>query len=62
MSVFEGKVEDPSTHPKFDLTINVSLFSPRKLLAAMGRAYLYQYLIFPGTDSQKGNQGQWRKR
>ena len=38
MSVFKGNVEDPATHPKFNLTINVSLFSPRKFLTAMGRA------------------------
>jgi len=34
----KGNVVDPSTQPKFDLTINVSPFSPRKLLAAAGKA------------------------
>ena len=34
----KGNVVDPATQPKFDLTINVSPFSPRKLLAAMGKA------------------------
>jgi len=34
----KGNVMDPATQPNFDLTINVSPFSPRKLLAAMGKA------------------------
>ena len=34
----KGNVVDPATQPEFDLTINVSPFSPRKLLVAMGKA------------------------
>ena len=34
----KGNVVDPATQPNFNLTINVSPFSPRKLLAAMERA------------------------
>ena len=34
----KGKIVDPATQPNLDLTINVSPFSPRKILAAMGKA------------------------
>lgn len=34
----KGKIVDPASQPNFDLTINVSPFSPRKILAAMGKA------------------------
>ncbi|MDH4204726.1 MAG: AsmA family protein [Desulfobacteraceae bacterium] len=34
----KGNVVDPATQPEFDLSINVSPFSPRKLLVAMGKA------------------------
>jgi AsmA protein len=34
----KGNVVDPATQPKFELTVTVSPFSPRKLLAAMGKA------------------------
>ncbi len=34
----KGNVVDPANQPKFDLSINVFPFSPRKLLAAMGKA------------------------
>jgi len=34
-----GKIIDPSTHQQFDLSIRVSPFSPRKLLAALGRTF-----------------------
>jgi AsmA protein len=34
----KGNVVDPATQPKFDLAVNVSPFSPRKLLVAMGKA------------------------
>ena len=37
---FKGNVMASAAQSKFDLTVNVSLFSPRKLLAAMGRALL----------------------
>jgi len=32
----KGKVVDPADQPKFDVSVNVSQFSPRKLLVAMG--------------------------
>ena len=35
----KGNVMDPATQPNFDLTINVSPFSPRKLLATMGKDF-----------------------
>jgi len=34
----KGKIVDPASQPNFDLSINVSPFSPRKILAAMGKA------------------------
>ena len=34
----KGNVVDPASQPNFDLTINVSPFSPRKLMGAMGKA------------------------
>jgi AsmA protein len=34
----KGNVMDPASQPKFDLAINVSPFSPRKLMGAMGKA------------------------
>jgi AsmA protein len=34
----KGNVVDPAIRPAFDININVSPFSPRKLLAAMGKA------------------------
>ena len=33
----KGNVVDPAAHPRFDLNIQVSPFSPRKLLAALGK-------------------------
>ena len=35
----EGNLVDPATSPQFDLTLQVSEFSPRKLLAALDRAF-----------------------
>ena len=35
----KGNLVDPATQPKFDLTVDVSPFSPRKLLAAAGQAF-----------------------
>jgi len=34
----KGNIVNPATQPSFDVTIDVSPFSPRKLLAAMGEA------------------------
>jgi AsmA protein len=34
----KGNIVDPATQPSFDITIDVSPFSPRKLLAATGKA------------------------
>lgn len=34
----KGNVMDPASQPTFDLAINVSPFSPRKLMGAMGKA------------------------
>jgi AsmA protein len=34
----KGNIVDPATQPSFDVTIDVSPFSPRKLLAATGKA------------------------
>ena len=34
----KGNVMDPASEPNFDLAINVSPFSPRKLMGAMGKA------------------------
>ena len=34
----KGNIVDPATQPSFDVIIDVSPFSPRKLLAAMGKA------------------------
>jgi AsmA protein len=34
----KGNVVDPAVQPKFDLAVNISPFSPRKLMAAMGKA------------------------
>jgi AsmA protein len=35
----KGNVVDPAVRPKFDLDVQVSPFSPRKLLGAMGKAF-----------------------
>jgi AsmA protein len=35
----KGNVVDPAVRPKFDLDVQVSLFSPRKLLGAMGKSF-----------------------
>ena len=35
----KGKVVDPATRPQFDLALEVSSFSPRKLVAALGEAF-----------------------
>jgi len=35
----KGNVVDPAVRPKFDINVEVSPFSPRKLLDAMGKAY-----------------------
>jgi AsmA protein len=35
----KGKVVDPATRPQFDLALQVSSFSPRKLVAALGQAF-----------------------
>jgi len=35
----KGKVADPATRPQFDLALQVSSFSPRKLVAALGQAF-----------------------
>jgi AsmA protein len=35
----KGKVVDPATRPQFDLALEVSSFSPRKLVAALGQAF-----------------------
>lgn len=35
--VLKGDVVDPATHPTFDINMDVSSFSPRKLLAALGK-------------------------
>jgi len=43
----KGNVVDPATQPKFDVSVNVSPFSPRKLLAAMGT-------ILPVSTSDPG--------
>ena len=43
----KGNVTDPATQPNFDLIINVSPFSPRKILAAMGK-------VLPVSTSDPG--------
>ena len=35
----KGKVVDPAVRPKFDIDVEVSPFSPRKLLDALGKAF-----------------------
>ena len=35
----KGKMVDPAIRPKFDVDVQVSPFSPRKLLGAMGKAF-----------------------
>jgi AsmA protein len=35
----KGKIVDPATRPRFDLALQVSSFSPRKLVAALGQAF-----------------------
>ncbi|MFH2219036.1 MAG: AsmA family protein [Pseudomonadota bacterium] len=35
----KGKIVDPATHQQFDLSVDVSPFSPRKLMAAMGQKF-----------------------
>lgn len=35
----KGHVTDPATRPKFDMDVKISPFSPRKLMAAMGKRF-----------------------
>jgi AsmA protein len=35
----KGKIVDPATRPQFDLALEVSSFSPRKLVAALGQTF-----------------------
>jgi AsmA protein len=35
----KGKIVDPATHPRFDLAVQISPFSPRKLVAALGQTF-----------------------
>ena len=35
----KGHVTDPATHPKFEMDVNLSPFSPRKLMTAMGKTF-----------------------
>ena len=62
----KGNVVDPANQPKFDLSINVSPFSPRKLLAAMGKALpvsiwtLKLSIVYPLKPVSRGIQKRFR--